>query len=181
MATPPDFTAGQVLTAAQMDLIGFWRISGGTALSYDSVFTADYRNYQINFSLTNSTNQPIYLIFRTGGVDNATTNYNNLVQGVQQNGTANNILTTAQTLFTIGYAGNTENLRTSGTLRIMQPQVAQNTHINGIVTTVDSTFNRNMILNVASYFSATTAFDGFKIAPNSGTITGYVQVYGYRD
>jgi hypothetical protein len=181
MATPPDFTAGQVLTAAQMDLIGMWRISGGTATSYDGVFTADYRNYKINFSVTNSTNQPIYFRFRAAGADNSTTNYNDLVQGVQINGTANNILQSAQTQFTLGYAGNSENLRLSGSMDVFGPQVAQNKQILGTANSVDSTHNRNMILNYASYFGTTTIFDGFKILPNSGTITGYVQIYGYRD
>jgi hypothetical protein len=181
MATPPDFTAGQVLTAAQMDLIGMWRISGGTAMSYDNVFTADYRNYKINFSLTNSTSQPIYFRFRAAAADNTTANYNDLVQGVQINGTANNILAGSQDKLTLGYAGNSEFLRMSGSIDVFSPQVAQHKQILGTANSLDSTFNRNMILNYASFFAATTIFDGFKILPNSGTITGTVQIYGYRD
>jgi hypothetical protein len=181
MATPPDFTAGQVLTAAQMDLIGMWRINGGTATFYDGVFTADYRNYKINFSLTNSASQPIYFRFRAASADNTTANYSDLVQGVQINGTANNILAAAQDKFTIGYAGNSEFLRLSGSIDVLSPQVAQHKTILGTANSLDSTYNRNMILNYASFFSATTIFDGFKILPNSGTITGFIQVYGYRD
>lgn len=181
MATPPDFTPGAVLTAAQMDLIGLWRINGGSSMSYDNVFTTDYRNYRINFSLTNSTSQPIYFRFRAASADNSTTNYFDVVQGVQINGTANNILQSSQTSFTLGYAGSTENLRLSGTIDVFSPQTATNHYILGTGTSPDSTFSRAMILNYASYFGTTTQFDGFKILPNSGTITGVVQIYGYRD
>jgi hypothetical protein len=53
MATPPDFTAGQVLTAAQMNQIGLWLVKTqtiGTAVSSVTVtgaFTADYHSYLI--------------------------------------------------------------------------------------------------------------------------------------
>lgn len=181
MATPPDFTAGQVLTAAQMDLIGMWRISGGTAMSYDNVFTSDYRNYKINFSLTNSTTQAIYFRWRAGAADNSTANYIDIIQGVQVNGTANNILASSQTQFTLGYAGNAETLRLRGSIDIIEPQTVQYPSLVGTMACPDSTANRNMMLNIGSIFNAATQFDGFKILPNSGTITGTVQIYGYRD
>ena len=68
MATPPDFTAGQVLTAAQMNAVGLWKItptsvsgtgasidangdvvvsSGGANLTVNGVFSTDYKNYRI--------------------------------------------------------------------------------------------------------------------------------------
>lgn len=168
-------------TTAETDLIGLRRINGGTAMSYDNVFTTDYRNYKINFSLTNSTSQAIYFRFRAAAADNTTTNYFDLVQGVQINGTANNILASSQDKITLGYAGNVEGLRLSGTIDVMSPQTATNHFILGTATSPDSTFSRAMILNYASYFGATTQFDGFKILPNSGTITGTVQIYGYKD
>jgi hypothetical protein len=68
MATPPDFTAGQVLTAAQMNAVGLWKItpssvsgtgatiagngdvvvsSGGTSVTIVDCFTSDYSNYKV--------------------------------------------------------------------------------------------------------------------------------------
>jgi hypothetical protein len=70
MATPPDFTAGQVLTAAQMNAIGLWRIttctatftggtagtvsngvinigSGNTSIAVANAFSADFPHYRI--------------------------------------------------------------------------------------------------------------------------------------
>jgi hypothetical protein len=56
MATPPDFTAGQVLTAAQMNAVGLWLIKTqtiGSAVSSVTVtdaFSADYDNYLITIT-----------------------------------------------------------------------------------------------------------------------------------
>jgi hypothetical protein len=53
MATPPDFTAGQILTAAQMNAVGLWLVKAqtiGSAVSsvqVTSAFSADYDNYRI--------------------------------------------------------------------------------------------------------------------------------------
>ena len=52
MATPPDFTSGAVLTAAQMSAIGMWEITSGTVSSgssFDltSVFTSNYDSYKL--------------------------------------------------------------------------------------------------------------------------------------
>ena len=53
MAVPPDFVAGQVLTAAQMNKVGRWLVKTqtiGTAVSSTAVtgaFSADYDQYEI--------------------------------------------------------------------------------------------------------------------------------------
>lgn len=47
MATPPDFSVGQVLTAAQMDKIGLWRVSGAT---FSAVTTFDVTGFVTDFS-----------------------------------------------------------------------------------------------------------------------------------
>lgn len=56
MPTPPDFTTGAVLTAAQMRTIGMHLIttrtvsSGVGSVVVSNVFSADYNNYKIVFS-----------------------------------------------------------------------------------------------------------------------------------
>lgn len=65
MATPPTFTVGQVLTAAQMNAVGMWQItpssvtggtvsdgtttvtSGSSSLVLNGVFSSDYTNYRV--------------------------------------------------------------------------------------------------------------------------------------
>ncbi len=70
MATPPDFTVGQVLTAAQMNSIGLFRVTtctvssvggtaatvsngvvtigtGNTSVTVNNAFSSDYQSYRI--------------------------------------------------------------------------------------------------------------------------------------
>ena len=52
MATPPTFSSGAVLTAAQINAVGMWEITSGTVTSgtsFDltSVFTSDYDSYKL--------------------------------------------------------------------------------------------------------------------------------------
>jgi hypothetical protein len=53
MATPPDFTAGAVLTAAQMNAVGLWLVKTqaiGTAVAtvvVSDCFSADYESYRV--------------------------------------------------------------------------------------------------------------------------------------
>jgi hypothetical protein len=59
MATPPDFTTGAVLTAAQMSAIGLWEVKtqtiGTTVTSVvvTDAFSADYDSYKIVVTGTN--------------------------------------------------------------------------------------------------------------------------------
>lgn len=56
MATPPDFTAGQVLTAAQMNKIGLWHVktvtggNGAATLLVSDAFGPDFDDYLITLS-----------------------------------------------------------------------------------------------------------------------------------
>jgi hypothetical protein len=57
MATPPVFSAGAVLTAAQMNAIGLWlvktdTITSGASKVITDCFNTDFRNYQIVISDT---------------------------------------------------------------------------------------------------------------------------------
>lgn len=56
MATPPDFTAGAVLTAAQINAVGLWHVktqtggNGTNTLTVSDAFSADYSNYKVIIS-----------------------------------------------------------------------------------------------------------------------------------
>lgn len=81
MATPPDFSAGAVLTAAQMNLAGMWRINtctvsstGGTAATAsDGVITIGTGNTTVTVSNAFSADFNAYRIIWTGGTANALT------------------------------------------------------------------------------------------------------------
>lgn len=81
MATPPTFSAGAVLTAAQMNAVGMWRITsctvtstGGTgATASNGVITIGTGNTTVTVSNAFSADYNVYRIVWTGGTANATT------------------------------------------------------------------------------------------------------------
>lgn len=80
MATPPTFTSGEVLTAAQMNSIGSWKVttysfSGNTAPYVDNCFTSDFTNYKVYINMSSATADLVYMRFRNGSGDVTTANY----------------------------------------------------------------------------------------------------------
>jgi len=73
MTTPPTFSSGAVLTAAQMNSVGLWLIktqtigSAVSSVAVTSAFSADYQNYRIIIS-GGAASATAYLSFAlTGG------------------------------------------------------------------------------------------------------------------
>jgi hypothetical protein len=83
MATPPDFTAGQVLTAAQMNGIGLWLVKTHTipanvaSTIISAAFSADYSNYLLVFNQLDSFsgNQFVTAQLRVGSTTTTTGYY----------------------------------------------------------------------------------------------------------
>jgi hypothetical protein len=103
MAAPPDFVAGQILTAAQMNLAGSWVVkrdtiaSGGSSATISNAFNADFTHYRVlihNISVAAGT--PTLLFQLRAGITTQATNYqwggslNNYAGGsaLQANGTS---------------------------------------------------------------------------------------------
>lgn len=181
MATPPDFVAGQVLTAAQMNKIGLWLIKVeaiGTAVSSVAVsaaFSTDYDNY---------------LVIVSGGVA-STTNALNLTLGSTATGYyygqmlvasyAAASITGANAQNTTSWPsvirGTTNSL--NGRFELMQPFAAKNTHIlyGNAASTTTGTFSLG-----GGYLADTTSYTAFTLTTSTGTMTGgNIYVYGYRD
>lgn len=91
MATPPTFSAGAVLTGAQMNAVGMWRITsctvtstGGTAATgSNGVITIGTGNTTVTVSNAFSSDFNAYRVIWTGGTANATT-----AIGIQMGATA---------------------------------------------------------------------------------------------
>lgn len=78
MATPPTFTAGSVLTAAQMNAAGLWltggvTLTGQTVAAISPVFSADYSNYLFVWNVrTNAGTAALQIQMALNGTPNAT-------------------------------------------------------------------------------------------------------------
>ena len=151
---------GLVLVAAQS-------FSAVSSVSVNNCFTTTYDNYVITASWIGSTVTTLSLRVRVSGTDlSSTTYYWTRTSGAGTNATSAQV---AAAHGTSDYS--------STTVTMFGPALARQT---GMTMVTDQTAGYD------SYFGSggvrnTTAYDGFSLIPGSGTITGSLRVYGYRN
>jgi len=190
MTTPPVFTTGAVLTAAQMNAVGMWKItpttvsgtgvsitsnnvtfSGSTEIICDGVFSSEYRDYLIMCDFSSTQEDSFNLQYRTGTT--TATGYNSVLV-VLTSGTPAGGPSTGGTAIRVGATN--INAFHSLEAKIFTPNVAS------VPTRHHSTFNRSSSASiefVVGTQTATTQFTGFRLSIATGTVTGTLQIYGY--
>ena len=194
--TFPSFSVGEVLTAADMNAVGLWRVtnctvtsvggtaatasngvitigSGNTSVTVNNAFSADFDNYLIIIS-SGATSATCTLQMTLGST---TTGYyyagkGRTYAGVDVNNENNNA-------FGFWYAaeGNVNSL--SGTINVGSPFLSKNTTFN---TQIEATRTDGYSLRVGGYIANTTSYTSFKLTPNTGSFSsGTIRVYGYRN
>jgi hypothetical protein len=182
MATPPDFTTGQVLTAAQMNAVGMWLVKTSTVttqseLICDDAFSADFTNYRIVYTITATSN---FIRFQLrSGASNVATNYGNTASTIRDNSTSVGFLNSNAANFneTKWLLGTSD--ATFGAADIYQPNLAANTFYDAHSSTINTT-NASRF-TAAGRHNANTVCTGLRIFPDTGTLTGTVRVYGYNE
>lgn len=183
MTTPPVFTSGAILTAAQMNSIGMWKISSGTAslsttpTQFTSVFNnTDYPNYKLIITTTAITgSNKILFKFVSGTTAASTTYYCGGIGG--SNSSAATVYferSTNATSLSLGPTINSSN-RVIG-MDIIAPNQAINTMYSGYYTES----NNVDAFTFGGVHGVSTAYDGFQLETSSGTQTVSYQLYGYR-
>jgi hypothetical protein len=185
MATPPEFTSGAILTAAQMNAVGMWLVNSTsftntTTIQINNCFTSDYRNYLVMVSMgcqTEGTGS-VDIRLRASGANTTAGNY--FFQGVTQNVTTSP--TSNAGSGTNFYGSNvflTDETSTTMEIKFFNPQVSTShtgIHNSTFFTFGDSYFYRNAL----GTWKATGSYDGFSLIP-SRAVTGRLRVYGLRD
>ena len=183
MATPPDFTAGQVLEAnAHMNKIGLWLIKTqtiGTTVSSVTVtdaFSADYDNYLVTVNGgVGSTNTAIALTLGS----TATGYYRYAAYGAFGATTLFGLNTSNGTSWgDVGFASdNTVHAR----FEVFGPNMAKNTQFVGQSTQSQT---GGFYLTQGGYLADTTQYTAFTLTTTTGGATltgGTICVYGYRN
>jgi hypothetical protein len=146
-----------------------------SSVTADNVFTSSYTNYVLNLTITSSSAELVLLYKnRVGGVS-ASTDYN--AQRVSFSAASTDAARiTAQTSFRFGQA---RTVRSFFALNIESPQLATQTNFfsNGVYNDNAATVPI-AIFNTGNHSTA-TAYDGFEILTNTGTISGFYSVYGF--
>ena len=179
----PDFSPGEVLTASAMDSIGGWLVasqdfSAADPLNLTGIFDSKFVNYRVNLTYFGS----------------VATNLNmNFFSGV-------NTLFSGNSYFRYAYSVNggvvtNRTVATSTTLNVAihQTSAAQQTSVEMMFFHPTSNSQRKYMYS--QFFDAqtgdayylqhqivdNTAFTGLRLDAASGTITGKIRVYGFRD
>lgn len=149
--------------------------SGASSVSLNEIFTTSYDNYYCIMRFTTSTGAELRTRLRNAGSDNSTTNY--VHQFMEAGATSvSGFRGTGQTSFYIGYSD-------GGTNTIMMDLIdPKSTQPTGLFTRNIRNYASTPFLMIGSTgFNATTSFDGATIYPSSGTISGIIRIYGYKN
>ena len=177
MATPPTFSSGAVLTAAQMNSVGMWLIKTQTiaaavsSVTVTGAFSADYDNYLITLANgTLSANQAIHI--RLGS---KVTNYKTQLNYAAYNNTPASLGSTTDTVFTYPIAGTTTGF--FGNVNVGSPFLTQNTFVN---SAWNSPSEAGTFVGQTGDTTSYTAFT--LIVAGGATFTGgTIRVYGMRN
>jgi hypothetical protein len=161
-----------------VDANGAVTFTTASSISLNGCFSSAYQNYVIKFNLTaaTGTNTDLLLYGRISGT-NTTVNYVS-ERIAQYSGTITGT-ETATGRFGAVHSGYPTFAQYD--IEIKSPQLAQVTLWNSTGMIANSAGEPNQIRITGYHYDATTQFDGITLYPASGTFTGTVRVYGYKN
>ncbi len=160
--------------AKGLDFITSKSFSAVSSTDIDNCFSASYSQYKIITLVTGSNDTNLGIRLKTGGTIYSTAN-----QRRQTTYADNTSLTsgrgTTDTSLLVGVL--TSNVESCGVVEIMNP-------FQATPTTLVSAYSFRPIGSIIYEYTTcgipgTDAFDGFRLLPTGGTITGEIYVYGY--
>ena len=177
MATPPDFTTGAVLTAAQMNAVGLWLVktqtvgTGVTSVAVTDAFSTDYENYLVTYNgATTATGQCLQI--QLGAT--TTGYYGTMIYAGYATGTVAAVSdnNTANWTHCSGGVNSATNLEAT----IMRPFASATTSISSPYQDGANAGHKS------GFLDNSTSYTGFTLIVGSGqNITaGTIRVYGYR-
>jgi hypothetical protein len=152
--------------------------TGVSSISLNGSFTSTYDNYRIiatNIVMSSGSPADVNMRLRVAGTDNATaSNYEwgGAYVGAQASNLFGSNNNQVQSYFSFAY-GSSNELLSSG-FDVFSPMLAFKTSYNGQT-------NGYTMATLSGAMTVTTAYDGFTIYPASGTFSGVVRVYGYKN
>jgi hypothetical protein len=162
---------GSTFTGGGLDLITTQTFSAASSVSINNCFTSTYENYQALLTLTISVNTNLYVRFRAAGIDNTSNIYT--YQDIAADNTSVGASRSTNTTGLFGY-GDAQAIRST----FYRPAVA-------VETKYQSEIARGLTSllwhSYVGFHNTATAYDGITIYPASGTMTGTVRIYGYRN
>jgi hypothetical protein len=175
----PDFSPGEVLTAAAMESISGWLVksqavgTGVSSVTVTGAFSADYENYRIIYSngvaSATDANISIALGASTASYDEG------LIYNTFASATVNGFQRQNQTSWV--WAGNANQQQNLFNMDLFGPFTTRYTYYksNGFSSLIANALSSGV-------HKVATSYSGFTLTPTGGTITGgTIRVYGYRN
>jgi hypothetical protein len=153
------------LGSSALTLTNSTTVTAQSNFTINNCFSSTYQNYLIQYKF-GATDQ-ITAQFTSGGTAASGANYSYSYIYFSSSGGPTRYSTTTGTSFILSYGG-------FGTINVSSPNLAEATYWNAITGTSEITLNGGI-------HSLTTAYDGIKFTALSGTMTGTVRVYGYKN
>jgi hypothetical protein len=187
MATPPDFSVGQVLTSATMNQVGLWLVYSSSFTSVTSfslpngTFTNDYKNYKLVYNLTVSTDSDFTVRLRKNGTDNNASTYNTTLVGVLSTTGGSNSANNSQNTWAFGEQDAGVGFY-SVSFDLYQPFVNANSAATGNIVCVNKAATATIGRAGGWWHGTADTFDSISfISSVASSMTGTVRVYGYTD
>lgn len=178
MATPPTFSSGAVLTAAQMNSVGMWLIKTQTignavaSVTVTDAFSADYDNYLITVSGGSNNISGSALFMRLGAT---VTGYYWSLSYTTYNTTP--AATGGSNVANWEYIGSAQTTGLNAVTELNSPFLSKGTSIRSSIA--NSIFYAG---NQAGYLNNSTSYTSFILGTSVGTMTGgTIRVYGLRN
>jgi len=176
----PYSTTAQMNTAigasAGLTLISSTTVSATATVNIDNCFSSAYDNYRIVFSGNGSSHNEISARYRTSGSTNSTSNYNWQFTARESTGAATDSASNTDRIF-LGLTGATKG---SITIDVLEPFATTYTTCNSINSYMSVGTNNGLFIS-GTQFNGTTSFDGISFYMSTGTITGIIKIYGYKN
>lgn len=162
-------------TAPGLQYITGQSFTAVSAVNINNCFTSTYDNYRLIIDASNiSGTSTVYFRLRLSGTD-ATTNY--AYQYLYANGTSVTALR-ASSQTEAWFFSSINSARSFGSYDFAAPALARATQVVG--NSFYNNSNAELVVWAVTHTTA-TAYDGITIFPGSGTMTGTIRIYGYRN
>jgi hypothetical protein len=181
MVVPTSVAVGS--GTGSVDAIGNVTFSGASSVSLNGAFSSIYDYYRILFHLDScSADANFNIKMRASGTDNSSAQYSWGLNGRTRADTLFSFSGNAQTTgWKIGELDSGVSGRFySYVIDMHNPFLAQNTLMQ-IISNGVNTSSIPYALSGGGFHEVATSYDGISLLPSSGTITGTIRVYGYKD
>lgn len=150
--------------------------TSASTVSVNGCFTAAYSNYRIVVNAKNGASaDAIRIRFRAGGTDNSSGYYTHAIYTAHNGGPSRNYDANQA----VGYIGWSADLSYNTIVDVHQPFAADYT--SWMTSTNGIGSNSALAGNMWGFHYVTTSYDGFTIFPGTGSYTGNLRIYGYRE